>query len=110
MSSLKGENREHEPGHRNVAKQIFYATTIFQNEEQKLAKKSKRKITRRAYSKADVRELRAHSKQEHLSTRLQSSPREPWALYARRRLNLALVSVISAIREATHSPNAPHRP
>ena len=34
----------------------------FQNEEYKLAKKSKKKITRRAYSKADVRELRAHSK------------------------------------------------
>jgi hypothetical protein len=28
----------------------------------KLAKKLKKKITRRAYSKADVRELRAHSK------------------------------------------------
>ena len=27
-----------------------------------MAKKSKKKITRRAYSKADVRELRAHSK------------------------------------------------
>jgi hypothetical protein len=45
-----------------VAKQISCATTKFQNEEYKLAKKSKKKITRRAYSKADVRELRAHSK------------------------------------------------
>jgi hypothetical protein len=33
-----------------------------QNREQKLAKKSKKKIVRREYSKADVRELRAHSK------------------------------------------------
>ena len=33
-----------------------------QSQEWKLAKKSKKKITRRAYSKADVRELRAHSK------------------------------------------------
>jgi len=33
-----------------------------QNQEQKLAKKSKKKIARREYSKADVRELRAHSK------------------------------------------------
>jgi hypothetical protein len=33
-----------------------------QNQESKLAKKSKKKIVRRAYSKADVRELRAHSK------------------------------------------------
>ena len=32
------------------------------NQEQKLAKKSKKKIARREYSKADVRELRAHSK------------------------------------------------
>jgi hypothetical protein len=32
------------------------------NEELKLAKKSKKKIARREYSKADVRELRAHSK------------------------------------------------
>ena len=32
------------------------------NQEQKLAKKSKKKIVRREYSKADVRELRAHSK------------------------------------------------
>jgi hypothetical protein len=30
--------------------------------EYKLAKKSKKKIARREYSKADVRELRAHSK------------------------------------------------
>jgi hypothetical protein len=34
----------------------------FQNQEQKLAKKSKKKVARREYSKADVRELRAHSK------------------------------------------------
>jgi hypothetical protein len=34
----------------------------FQNQEWKLAKKSKKKIARREYSKADVRELRAHSK------------------------------------------------
>ena len=34
----------------------------FQNQEYKLAKKSKKKIARREYSKADVRELRAHSK------------------------------------------------
>ena len=47
---------------RIVAKQIPYATTPFQNQEQKLAKKSKKKIARREYSKADVRELRAHSK------------------------------------------------
>jgi hypothetical protein len=33
-----------------------------QNQEEKLAKKSKKKIARREYSKADVRELRAHSK------------------------------------------------
>ena len=33
-----------------------------QNQEYKLAKKSKKKIVRREYSKADVRELRAHSK------------------------------------------------
>jgi len=39
-----------------------YATTPFQNQEQKLAKKSKKKVARRQYSKADVRELRAHSK------------------------------------------------
>jgi hypothetical protein len=31
-------------------------------QEWKLAKKSKKKIVRREYSKADVRELRAHSK------------------------------------------------
>jgi hypothetical protein len=31
-------------------------------QEWKLAKKSKKKIARREYSKADVRELRAHSK------------------------------------------------
>jgi hypothetical protein len=34
----------------------------FQNREKKLAKKSKKKIVRREYSKADVKELRAHSK------------------------------------------------
>jgi hypothetical protein len=34
----------------------------FQTQEYKLAKKSKKKIARREYSKADVRELRAHSK------------------------------------------------
>jgi hypothetical protein len=34
----------------------------FQNQEYKLAKKSKKKVARREYSKADVRELRAHSK------------------------------------------------
>jgi hypothetical protein len=46
----------------NCCEQIPYATTPFQNQEQKLAKKSKKKIARREYSKADVRELRAHSK------------------------------------------------
>jgi hypothetical protein len=50
------------PEHRIVAKQIFCATTNFQKQEQKLSKKSKKKIVRRAYSKADVRELRFHSK------------------------------------------------
>jgi hypothetical protein len=35
---------------------------LLKNEELKLAKKSKKKIARREYSKADVRELRAHSK------------------------------------------------
>jgi hypothetical protein len=37
-------------------------TTNFPNRELKLAKKSKKKIVRREYSKADVKELRAHSK------------------------------------------------
>jgi hypothetical protein len=59
---VKGAKLRNWPGDRIVAKQISCATTNFQNEEQKLAKKSKKKITRRAYSKADVRELRAHSK------------------------------------------------
>ena len=45
-----------------VKKQITCATETFQNQELKLAKKSKKKIARREYSKADVRELRAHSK------------------------------------------------
>jgi len=47
---------------RIVTKQIPYATTPFQNQEQKLGKKSKKRIARREYSEADVRELRAHSK------------------------------------------------
>jgi hypothetical protein len=49
-------------GYRIVAKQGSCATTNFPNREVKLAKKSKKKIVRRAYSKADVKELRAHSK------------------------------------------------
>jgi hypothetical protein len=45
-----------------VKKQITCATETFQNQELKLAKKSKKKIARREYSEPDVRELRAHSK------------------------------------------------
>ena len=56
MSSKKSSDRI-------VTKQISYATTTPSKiREQKLAKKSKKKIARREYSKADVRELRAHSK------------------------------------------------
>jgi hypothetical protein len=62
LSSLKGGCPQKKSSDRIVAKQIPYATTPFQNQEQKLAKKSKKKIARREYSKADVRELRAHSK------------------------------------------------
>ena len=58
MTSLKQGKPQNEPGLRIVAKQISCATTSFQ----KLAKKSKKKIARREYSKADVKELRAHSK------------------------------------------------
>ena len=59
---FKGAKLRNEPWPRIVAKQISCATTNFQNEKWKLAKKFKKKIARREYSKADVRELRAHSK------------------------------------------------
>jgi hypothetical protein len=62
LSSLKRGCPQKRASDRIVAKQIPYATTPFQNQEQKLAKNSKKKIARREYSKADVRELRAHSK------------------------------------------------
>lgn len=59
---IKARKTSKEHAHRNVAKQISRVTTPFQSRSGKLAKKSKKKIARREYSKADVRELRAHSK------------------------------------------------
>jgi hypothetical protein len=45
----------------NCCQANFYNPPL-QNQELKLAKRSKKKIVRRDYSKTDVRELRAHSK------------------------------------------------
>ena len=62
MTSLKRGKPQNKPGHRIVAKQVSCATINFKNQEWNLANKSKKKIARRQYSKADVKELRAHSK------------------------------------------------
>jgi len=68
----------------------------FQNQEQKLAKNSKKKIARREYSKADVRELRAHSKARTPVDKIAKLTKRTVGAYVRKRLNSAFASVISA--------------
>jgi len=67
-----------------------------------LAKKFKKKIVRREYSKADVRELRAHSKARTPVDKIAKLTKRTVGSLVRRRLNLALASVISADCEADH--------
>src|SRR6266852_5516598 len=63
MSSLKrGKTSKRSLGIGLLRSKSPVLQRAFQNQEWKLAKKSKKKIARREYSKADVRELRAHSK------------------------------------------------
>jgi hypothetical protein len=63
MPSLKRGDLKKEPRHRIVAKQNSCATTTFPKiRSRNWLRSQKKKITRREYSKADVRELRAHSK------------------------------------------------
>jgi len=67
-----------------------------------LAKKSKKKIVRREYSKTDVRELRAHSKARTPVDKIAKLTKRTVAPYVRKRLNSAFASVISADCEADH--------
>jgi len=61
-----------------------------------LAKKSKKKIARREYSKADVKELRAHSKARTPVDKIAKFTKRTVGSYVRRRSDLALASVTSA--------------
>ncbi len=63
--------------------------------EIEVAKKAKKKIVRREYTKADVKELRAHSKAMTAIAKIMKLTKERKALCGKRRSSLASVSGIA---------------